>query len=97
MASPMPADRIAELRRISTGEDWSPPQREDVAELLDEIARLRSIHGHDFTNVYKAPVTCVCGVTVMDWLENRGDGRDESIQWRDAGTLDEIDKGRRHG
>lgn len=43
-------------------------------ELRAEIERLRSIHGHDFTNVHKAPVTCPCGVTYMDWIETRKNG-----------------------
>lgn len=33
-------ERLAELRRIATGEDWSPPQPEDLAALLAERDRL---------------------------------------------------------
>lgn len=71
MPEPMTAARIAELRRIATGEDWSPPQREDIAELLDENERLRSIHDHRFTDNRTEPVTCPCGVRLLDWLEQR--------------------------
>lgn len=40
MTAPIPADRLAGLRRIATGEDWSPPQPEDLATLIGEIDRL---------------------------------------------------------
>lgn len=40
MADPLSPERLAELRRIATGEDWSPPQREDVAALIGEIDRV---------------------------------------------------------
>lgn len=31
----------AELRRIASSEDWSPPQRQDLADLLAEVDRLK--------------------------------------------------------
>lgn len=38
----MTPDSEAALRRVATGEDWSPPQREDLTELLGEIDALRT-------------------------------------------------------
>lgn len=38
----MTPEREAELRRIAAGEDWSPPQPEDLTELLGEIDALRT-------------------------------------------------------
>lgn len=34
-------EREAELRLLASGEDWSPAQHEDLAELFTEIDRLR--------------------------------------------------------
>lgn len=35
-------EREVELRRLATGEDWSPAQHEDLAVLFAEIDRLRA-------------------------------------------------------
>lgn len=40
MTDRLTPERLAELRRIATGEDWSPPQPEDLAALLAERDRL---------------------------------------------------------
>lgn len=40
MTDPLTPDRLAELRRIASGEDWSPAQPEDLGALLGEIDRL---------------------------------------------------------
>lgn len=36
----MTPERLAEIRAIASGEDWSPAQREDLTELLAEIDKL---------------------------------------------------------
>lgn len=40
MTDPLTPDRVAELRRIASGEDWSPPQQSDLIALLGGIDRL---------------------------------------------------------
>jgi hypothetical protein len=40
VAEPLTPERLAELRRIATREDWSPPTPEDLADLLAENDRL---------------------------------------------------------
>lgn len=41
MTEPLSIDREAELRRLASGEDWSPAQHEDLAVLFGEIDQLR--------------------------------------------------------
>lgn len=42
MTQPLTPDRLAKLRRIASGEDWSSPQQSDLIALLGWIDRLNA-------------------------------------------------------
>lgn len=61
MTAPIPADRLAELRRMLADEVWELPAKQDVAALIGEIDRLtaenrlfHAIYDHD----HPRPATC---------------------------------------